>query len=102
MRMLMTVSIPTDTANEHIRSGTFGATMQRILGEAKPEAVYFTASAHGERAALIVVDMKDATEMVRFAEPWFLAFGASVNYEPVMIPSDLEKAGPHFEAALKD
>ena len=40
-------------------------------------------------------------EIVKYAEPWFLAFGAAVNFEPVMSPADLEKAGPHFEAALK-
>jgi hypothetical protein len=49
----------------------------------------------------MIVDLKEASEMVKYAEPWFMAFGSAVNFEPVMIPADLEKAGPHFEAALK-
>ena len=99
--MLMTVSIPTDLANERIRNGTFVTTISAILAEAKPEAVYFTASPGGERSALLVVDMKDNAEMVKYAEPWFLAFGSAVNVEPVMSAADLQSAGPHFEAALK-
>ena len=101
MRMLMTISLPTDVANDRVRGGSFGSTMSGILAEMKPEAVYFTASPGGERSALAIIDMKDASEMVKYAEPWFLAFGSAVNFEPVMIPSDLEKAGPYFEAALK-
>jgi hypothetical protein len=101
MRMLMTVSLPTDIANDRIRSGSFGSTISGILAEMKPEAVYFTASPGGERSALVIVDMKEASEMVKYAEPWFMAFGSAVNFEPVMTPADLEKAAPHFEAALK-
>jgi hypothetical protein len=101
MRMLMSVSIPTHAANDQIRSGSFSNTMTKILAEAKPEAVYFTADGSGERSALIIIDMADASEMVKYAEPWFLAFGGSVNFEPVMTPEDLEKAGPYFQAALK-
>jgi hypothetical protein len=97
----MTVSLPTDIANDRIRSGTFGSTIDAILGETKPEAVYFTVSPGGERSALAIVDMKEACEMVKYAEPWFMAFGSAVNFEPVMTAADLEKAGPHFEAALK-
>jgi hypothetical protein len=63
--------------------------------------VYFTSSPVGERSALIVLDLKESSDIVRYAEPWFMAFGAAVNFEPVMSPVDLEKAGPHFESALK-
>ena len=59
--MLMTVSLPTDVANDRIRNGSFGSTMSAILAEMKPEAVYFTASPGGERSGLIIVDLKDAS-----------------------------------------
>jgi hypothetical protein len=34
-------------------------------------------------------------------EPWLLAFGASVEIHPVMIPADLAKAGTAIENAVK-
>ena len=37
--------------------------------------------------------MKDASEIPKYAEPWFLLFDASVQFFPVMTPEDLKKAG---------
>lgn len=95
----MTVSIPTEIANDYVRNGTLGSTIAKILGDAKPEAVYFTASPGGERSALMVVDMKETAEIVKYAEPWFMAFSAAVNFEPVMSVSDLEAAAPYLQRA---
>jgi hypothetical protein len=39
--------------------------------------------------------------MVSVAEPWFLAFNASVEYHPAMTPEDLQKAGPDLARAAK-
>ncbi len=50
---------------------------------------------------MIVVNWKDETEIVKYAEPWFLAFSASVNFEPVMTIADLQAAAPHMERATK-
>ena len=100
MRMLMKVQMPVDKGNEIMKKGTLGTTMQSILGELKPEAAYFTTS-HGKRTGFIVVDMKDASEMAKFAEPWFLAFNASVDFKPVMTMEDLGKAGPWIDQAVK-
>lgn len=101
MRMLMTVSIPTEVANEHVRNGSLGSTIAKLLEEAKPESVYFGTLGTGDRSGMIVIDMKDASEIVKYAEPWFMAFGASVNFEPVMTPADLQAAAPHLERAAK-
>ena len=35
------------------------------------------------------------------AEPWFLAFEASVEATPVMLPEDLAAAGPAIESVVK-
>ena len=99
MRMLMKVSLPTETTNSAIKDGTFVPKIQEALGDAKPEAVYFTADEHGSRSALIFLDMKESSQMVQFAEPWFLRFNAKVSFQPVMSPQDLEAAGPHLERA---
>ena len=100
MRMLMKIQIPVEKGNEVMKNGTLGATMQSILGSQKPEAAYFTTN-HGNRGGFLVVDMNDVSEMAKFAEPWFLAFNASVNFSPVMTPEDLGKAGSSIDEAVK-
>jgi len=47
MRMLLRVSIPTETGNAAVKAGTLGSTIERILAELKPEAVYFFADDEG-------------------------------------------------------
>jgi hypothetical protein len=42
MRFLVKVNIPVDAGNQSARAGKLGATIQSILANLKPEAVYFT------------------------------------------------------------
>jgi hypothetical protein len=69
-----------------------GKALMKILEELKPEAVYFT-ELEGKRAAVMVIDLKDASEIPRYAEPFFLNFDAEVEFHPVMSPQDLGRAG---------
>ena len=41
-----------------------------------------------------MVDMDDGSQMPALAEPWFLAFNASVEVLPVMTPEDMGRGGP--------
>ena len=100
MRFLVKVTIPVETGNAAAKAGKLGATIQAILAEQKPESVYFTDN-NGQRAGYIFLDMQDASQIPAIAEPWFLAFNASLEFHPVMIPSDLAKAGPAIEKAVK-
>jgi hypothetical protein len=45
--------------------------------------------------------MQDVSQIPSIAEPWFLAFNASIEIHPVMIPDDLAKAGGAIENAVK-
>ena len=89
-----------ETGNALIKSGKLGPTIQSILEEQKPEAVYFAAE-NGKRCAFVVVNIADPSQIPRLAEPWFLAFNASIEFLPAMKPEDLMKAGPDLEAAAK-
>ena len=100
MRFMVTASWPVAAGNAAARAGTLGETVQTILEDIKPEAVYFAAQ-DGKRTAIMIVDMADASELPAIAEPWFLAFDASVDATPVMLPEDLAKAGPAIESAVK-
>jgi len=44
--------------------------------------------------------MQDASQIPAIAEPWFLAFNASIEIHPVMVPDDLAKAVSAIEAAV--
>lgn len=101
MRFLLKVNIPVEAGNTAAKAGKLGATIQSILTELKPEAAYFTAD-RGQRTAFIVLEMQDASRIPAIAEPWFLAFNASIEIHPVMIPADLAKAGPAIEQAVKN
>lgn len=101
MRMLMRVTIPTEGGNAAAKAGKLGSTMEKILADLKPEAVYFFADDEGNRTGSIVFDLQDASQIPAVAEPWFLAFNAKVTLRPVMTPQDLAKAGPAIAKAVK-
>ena len=92
MRMILDIRIPTEKFNAAVRDGTIGSTLQTILEDARPEAVYFTEQ-DGKRGAIMVVDTNDPAEIPKYAEPWFLKFDAQVRFRIAMSPDDLGRAG---------
>jgi hypothetical protein len=90
--MLMNVVIPEEPFNGLVRKGTAGSTIQRILEKIKPQAAYFTEQ-DGHRGAVLVIDMKDPSEIPAFAEPFFLAFNARCSFRIAMTAEDLGKSG---------
>src|SRR5215203_5014428 len=91
MRMLLQVNFPHQPFNAAVKDGTVGSKIQRILQDARPEAVYFT-EIDGQRCALLIVDVDDPARIPVYAEPWFLLFEADVKFRPVMTPDDLGRA----------
>lgn len=92
MRMLLQVKFPHKEFNAAVREGKAGQKLNHILEETKPEAVYFT-EYDGQRGAIMIVDLKDPSEIPILAEPWFLTFNADVHFHAVMSPDDLKRAG---------
>jgi hypothetical protein len=100
MRVMLKASMASDVGNNAIRSGKISETIQSILDEQKPEAAYFLAEG-GQRTAVLFLDIQDVSQLPALAEPWFLAFQATVEVTPAMNASDLAKAGPAIERAVK-
>jgi hypothetical protein len=92
MRMLLRVKLPLEPFNAAVRDGSIGKKMQRILEDTKPEAVYFT-EMDGHRGAIMIVDLKDPSQVPALAEPWFLQFNAECSFHIAMTPDVLAKAG---------
>ena len=91
MRMLMNIIFPLEPFNSAVRDGTVGSKMKAILEQIKPEAVYFT-DLNGQRGGVLVVDVKEASDVPALAEPWFLTFEADVEFRIAMTPEDLARA----------
>lgn len=100
MRFLLKAEWPIEAGNAAIKDGSLPGTLGSILDELKPEAAYFLAT-NGRRTALLIVDMQDASQIPALAEPWFLAFQASLEIVPVMVLEDLKKAGPAIKQAVE-
>jgi len=92
MRMLINVRIPHAEFNAAVRDGSAGSKLERILEATKPEAIYFTEH-NGQRGAVAVVNVPDASKVPALAEPWFLTFQADVEFRLAMTPADLKKSG---------
>jgi hypothetical protein len=100
MRFLVKVNIPVEAGNLAAKAGKLGTTIQSIIADLKPEAVYFTDD-NGQRTAFLFLEMQDASLIPAIAEPWFLAFNASIEIHPVMVADDLARAGGAIEQAVK-
>ena len=99
MRFLLHVNIPVVKGNKVARTAKMWETIKVILDDLNPEAAYFTA-ARGQRSAYLIVDMQDESQIPAIAEPWFLAFNASVEITPVMLPEDLMHAETAIQQAV--
>ncbi len=97
MKFLAKITLGSEEANAAIRDGSMMEKTQRILGESKPEAVYFTTE-NGRRTQYLVLNIDDPQQMQAVVEPWWLLFNADISVLPIFTLQDMEAMGP----ALKD
>jgi hypothetical protein len=92
VRILVDFRFPLEPFNSMVKDGTAGQKIEQVMGDIKPEAVYFT-ERNGKRGGTMIVDLSDPSKIPAIAEPLFLAFDAAVNFHPVMTSDDLANAG---------
>ena len=92
MRVLVNFQFPVEPFNTLVRQGNADKVLQAVMGEIKPEAVYFYAP-NGCRGGTMLVNLDDPAQIPAIAEPFFLKFGAKCEFHFVMTPDDLARAG---------
>src|SRR6476660_5170498 len=97
MRMMMKVTIPTQTGNKSIREGVLPKTVMQFVEQYKPEGAWFTAQ-NGHRTAFFVFDMKNTNDIPSIAEPFFNNLDAQIELAPTM---NLEDMKTGVERAMK-
>jgi hypothetical protein len=105
MRFFVRAAIPTVPGNRVIIAGKLGPTIEEIVGQLKPEAVFFRATENGPTAGVksigLILDLENAAQIKSTVEPLFAAMEAKIEYEQVMSQDDLIKALPNLEANVK-
>ena len=89
LRTLLRISIPVDSGNAAIEDGSLPKIIGGLMEKLKPEAAYFLPE--GERTALLIFDMKDASECASIAETLYSTLDAEVDFSPIMNIDDLKK-----------
>jgi len=92
VRMMVDFDFPLEPFNTLVKNGTAGQVIEKVLGDIKPEAVYFAAR-DGKRGGTMIVDIADPSRVPSIAEPLFLSFNATVKINIVIGPEDLAKSG---------
>ena len=100
VRMLLKAQPDIASTNPSLKDGSLGDTLNSILADIKPEAVYFYLE-NGQRTVQIIFDLQDQADLPTIVEPWFLAFGANVTVTPVLNGDDFVKAGPSLGAVAQ-
>ena len=89
MRMMLRIEPDTKASNDAIQDGTLPKVIKEAMDMWKPECAYFYPE-NGNRAALMVFDMDDSTDIPAIVEPFFQMLGAKVTLTPVMNAQELE------------
>lgn len=82
MRTMIEFEIPAEAGNAAIKTGSLQQTMGKVMEDLRPEAAYFGIR-NGKRGGFIFVDLPQAADMSRIAEPIF-QLGGSVVMSPIM------------------
>jgi hypothetical protein len=99
VRMLLKMQMDVEAGNRAIKDGSFGEMLERVMGEIKPEAAYFTAI-DGKRTALIFFDLEEPSQIPSIAEPFFMTVNAAIELTPAMTPEDVQKGLEQASAAF--
>ena len=100
MRFLVKATMPVEAGNALVTDPNFSKRMDSIIGDIKPEAVYFTLDG-GQRTIYLVVNMSESSQICSVVEPLWLSLKADVEFIPAMDQADMAKATPSILRAVQ-
>jgi hypothetical protein len=93
MRFLIHAKIPTEAGNLMLQDPNLLSKLQTYIKKVNAEATYFFEE-EGDRIAVFIVDIAQASEIPVLIEPLFSGMGARVELHPVMSFDDLKNGIP--------
>ena len=90
MKFLVKAIIPVEAGNALVKDPNMKTRMDTIMGDIRPEAVYFTID-NGQRTLYFFVNIENVEDMPRIAEPLWLSLKADVSVLPAFTPEDMEQ-----------
>ena len=100
MHFLVRATIPVEVGNTMIHDPNMGKKIEDVMGDLKPEAVYFCVD-KGQRTIYFLINPQDSSELPGICEPLWNAFKADNEFIPAMAQEDFAKAGPIIERVSK-
>ena len=79
-----------------VKDPNFQSRMDQIMGDVRPEAVYFVIE-DGQRTVYFIVNAEGVADMPRIAEPLWHSWNADVTVLPAFTPDDMAEAMPVLE-----
>jgi hypothetical protein len=79
----------TGRSGRSIKDGSVGVMLERVIGQIKPETVYFTAI-DGTRTGLIFLRSEEASQTQAMCEPFCHGVNAAIDLMPVMTPENVQ------------
>jgi hypothetical protein len=98
MRMMLKTQLNVEAANLAIADGSIANVLDHVMGLCRPEASYFLTEG-GLRTVYVIFDMTAPEQVPQIAEPLFHAFGATVEFRPVMVAAELQRGIAAWAAA---
>jgi len=100
MKFIVRATIPNESGNSMLKSPEFSKTMENVMGDVRPETVYFGIE-NGKRTIFLVVNVKEGSDLPSIAEPLWMSLKANVEFIPVMDQGEFAKAQSHIDRSAK-
>ena len=99
MRFLVRATMPVEAGNDLVKDPSMGNKMENVMGDIKPEAVYYCLD-RGQRTIYFVVNVEGSHQIPGICEPLWHTFKADIEFIPAMNQEDFDRAISSLDQVL--